>query len=220
MRERVKLAALTGVIGGCVVLAFTAPVPTPVELRAIAVAAGPLAPILFFCGYALFTALPVPRTVFSLAAGLLLGNALGITIAMAATITSAAAGYGLARLFGAELMRKHRHRDWVRTVDGRLTDGGVAGVASLRLIPIVPFAPFSYCCGLSAIRLRPYLLGTAVGSLPGTTAVVILGDALTGATPPALIACYAAFAAVGTAGVYFFVRKPTPEVVLTSQGGG
>lgn len=202
------------------VLAFTAPVPTPIELRAIAVAAGPLAPILFFSGYALFTALPVPRTVFSLASGLLLGNALGITVAMAATVTSAALGYGLARLFGTELLRRHRHRDWIRIVDSRLTDGGVAGVASLRLIPIVPFAPFSYCCGLSALRLRPYLLGTAVGSVPGTTSAVILGDALTGATPPALIACYAAFAAVGAAGVYFFVRKPTPEAVLTSQRGG
>lgn len=210
MREKTKPILLLGVLAGCIAIAFTAPIPGPAEVRALADAAGFLAPIAMFCGYALLTALPIPRTVFSLASGLLLGNALGVVVAMAATMASAALGYHLARFVGKGLLRRHLHRESVRTADARLADGGAIAVASLRLIPIVPFAPLSYCCGLSSIRLRPYLLGTALGSLPGTVAVVILGDAFTGATPPSLIACYAAFALVGALGVYQLVSRPAP----------
>ncbi len=198
-----------GVLVACVVVAFVAPIPRPAEVREMAVAAGPAAPLVFFCVYAVFTALPLPRTAFNLASGLLLGNALGIGIALAATMTSGVLGYAIARPVGTRLLHRHLDRDAVRTVDAKLTGGGVLGVASLRLIPVIPFAPMSYCCGLSSIPLRPYLLGTALGSVPGTVAVVTLGDALTGQSPPALIACYAAFALIGGLGVYRIVRTPT-----------
>lgn len=205
------MAAL-GVLIGCVVLAFVAPIPSPAEVRAMAIAAGPAAPLVFFCVYAVFTALPLPRTAFNLASGLLLGNALGIGVALAATLTSGALGYAIARPVGGRLLHRHLDHEAVRTVDAKLTGGGALGVASLRLIPVVPFAPLSYCCGLSSMPLRPYLLGTVLGSVPGTAAIVILGDALTGQTPPALVACYAAFALVGGLGVYHVVRSPTKDV--------
>jgi uncharacterized membrane protein YdjX (TVP38/TMEM64 family) len=152
----------------------------------------------------------VPRTVLTLSAGLLLGPALGYAVAVTATIVAGAAGYWAARLLGGELLTRHIHRDVVRTVYDRLTRGGALAVASLRLIPVVPFAPLSYCCGMSAFRFRPYLWGTLLGSLPGTAAVVVLGDALTGATPPALVACYAALAVIGSLGVWRLVRTPVP----------
>jgi uncharacterized membrane protein YdjX (TVP38/TMEM64 family) len=68
----------------------------------------------------------------------------------------------------------------------------------------------NYCCGLSSTALRPFLLGTALGSLPGTIAIVLLGDALTGSTPPALLACYGAFALIGALGLVRVVRKHIP----------
>lgn len=199
-----------GLLAAAVVLAFVVPLPSPAELRALAVAAGPATPVVFFAVYAVCAALPLPRTVFSLASGLLLGNALGIAVAVAATLTAATLGFGLARLLGADLLGRHRHRESLRAVDKRIAHGGVAGITSLRLIPVIPFAPLSYFCGLSSLRLRPYLLGTLAGSLPGTAAVVVLGDALTGRTPPALVACYAVFALVGAFGVYRMVRRVTP----------
>ena len=94
----------------------------------------------------------------------------------------------------------------MRTVDERLADGGVLAITSLRLIPVVPFAPLGYCCGVLSVRPLPYLAGTVLGSLPGTVAVVVLGDALTGGTPPALLACYLAFALVGALGMIKVVR--------------
>ena len=66
------------------------------------------------------------------------------------------------------------------------TRGWIA-VMSLRLIPVVPFSVINYAVGASAVRLLPYTLATLVGVLPGTAAVVILGDALTGDVSPLLL---------------------------------
>lgn len=193
-----------------VVAALTLPVPSPAELRATAEDAGAAAVVLFLVAYAVFTVIPIPRTVFNLAAGLLLGDVVGIVVALTATVVSGLLGFLLARGLGRDAVSRQLHRTPVRAVNDRLADGGALAVASLRLIPVIPFAPFSYCCGLSSIRLRPYLLGTALGSFPGTVAVVVLGDALTGTTPPLLLACYVVFAGLGALGLLRVIRTTGP----------
>ncbi|MGH3520462.1 MAG: TVP38/TMEM64 family protein [Haloechinothrix sp.] len=208
MRDGTRLLVAASLLVACGVPAFVAPIPSPAELRAFAEDAGPAMPLVFFAVFAVCAALPLPRTVFNLASGLLLGNALGILVAMAATTAAAVLGFTAARLLGGDLVPRHADRRAVRTVDQRISGGGMLGITSLRLIPVIPFALLSYCCGLSSTRRRDYVAGTVVGSLPGTAAVVILGDALTGTTPPALVACYVAFALVGAIGVYRLVRRP------------
>jgi uncharacterized membrane protein YdjX (TVP38/TMEM64 family) len=92
----------------------------------------------------------------------------------------------LVRAAGWQLSRLVRHQA-VEIVDARLRDRGWVAVMSLRLIPVVPFAPLNYAVGASAVRVLPYTLATVVGVLPGTAAVVILGDALTGHVSPLLV---------------------------------
>ncbi len=205
--RRTKLIVALALLTVLVVAAFVLPVPSPAELRDWASDAGPATAVVFLAAYSVLTVAPIPRTVFNLAAGLLLGNPVGILVAIVATGISGALGFGLARLLGRDLVARHLHRTSVRAVNEHLSGGGVLAVASLRLIPLVPFAPLGYCCGVSSLRLPPYLLGTVLGSLPGTIAVVVLGDALTGTTPPALLACYAGFALVGAIGLYRVIRK-------------
>ncbi|WP_158891841.1 TVP38/TMEM64 family protein [Amycolatopsis anabasis] len=207
MSRRTKLIVALALLTVLVVAAFVLPVPSPAELRDWASDAGPATAVVFLAAYSVLTVAPIPRTVFNLAAGLLLGNPVGILVAIVATGISGALGFGLARLLGRDLVARHLHRTSVRAVNEHLSGGGVLAVASLRLIPLVPFAPLGYCCGVSSLRLPPYLLGTVLGSLPGTIAVVVLGDALTGTTPPALLACYAGFALVGAIGLYRVIRK-------------
>lgn len=222
MGDKTKLATLLGLLAALVVVAYLVPLPSPVELRGIAASLGPAAPVAFFGLYAVLCSLPLPRTAFNLAAGLLLGHALGVAVALAATMTAAVLGYLLARQVGKVRLRRFlptRYRGALRTVDTRITGGGATAVASLRLIPVVPFAPMSYCCGLLSVRPHPYLLGTAVGSLPGTVAVVVVGDAMTGATPPALIAWYLVFALVGAVGVWRSVRNAAPARVAADING-
>jgi len=204
--RRAKLVLALVLLAGAVAAALMLPVPSPAELRSWAASAGPVAALAFLAAYSVLTVAPVPRTVFNLAAGLLLGDALGIVVALTATAISGVLGFALARWAGRDLVARHLERTAVRKVDERLAGGGVLAVASLRLIPVVPFAPLSYCCGILSVRFGPYLAGTALGSLPGTVAVVVLGDALTGGTPPALLACYGAFALLGALGLARIAR--------------
>lgn len=199
-------------VAALVVAAFVLPVPEPAQLRTWATAAGAAAPALMFLTYVVATLVPIPRTVFSLASGLLLGPLVGIAVALVATAVSGLASFALARSLGRRVVARHLDRAPVRAVDQRLTGGGWLAVASLRLIPLIPFLPTNYACGLSSVRTRPYLAGTVAGSVPGTVAVVVLGDTLTGGTPPALLAAFAVFAVAGATGLWFAIRRlaPTP----------
>lgn len=210
MPRRTKFFLGILLLAAFVVAALWLPIPSPAEMRAWADEAGAAGAAVFLIAYAVCTVAPIPRTVFNLAAGLLLGHVAGVVVAVTATIVSGLCGFLLARMLGREFVTRNLHRTPVHAVNARLAAGGMLAVASLRLIPIVPFAPLSYCCGVSTIALRPYLVGTALGSVPGTVAVVVLGDALTGSTPPALLACYAVFAALGAAGLLRVVRTGAP----------
>jgi len=53
----------------------------------------------------------------------------------------------------------------------------------------------------------PYAAATLVGVMPGTAAVVILGDALTGNVSPLLVLVSACTAGVGVAGLVYEVRS-------------
>ena len=77
---------------------------------------------------------------------------------------------------------------------------------SMRLIPAVPFSVLNYAAGASAVRVLPYTFATLVGLLPGTAAVVILGDALTGNVSPLLVLISFCTACVGVAGLIYEIR--------------
>jgi uncharacterized membrane protein YdjX (TVP38/TMEM64 family) len=197
--------ALLGAVAAVAVL----PVPSPLQMRAWAQSVGMAAPLLFLFGHALMTVAPVPRTVFTLAAGLLFGPVLGVTLSLAATALSGVLAFGLVRWLAGNFVLRHLDHKVLRTVDARLRRRGWLAVASLRLIPAVPFSILNYCSALSSISFRHYLAGT-VGIVPGSVAVVMLGDALTGTTSPALLAVSLAGAAIGVIGLIVESRSPAP----------
>ncbi len=176
------------------------------ELRAAIDAAGPLAPLAFVGLQVACTIAPIPRTPFTLAAGVLFGALTGILVAVVATVTAAAGAFMLVRTvgqgeLGQRLLGRFTDKSAVRWMDRRLDGRGTATVLSLRLLPLLPFAVLNYCCGLSSVRFWPFLLGTAVGVLPGTIAVVVLGDAVTGTVSPGLLMVSVVSALIGVTGV-------------------
>jgi uncharacterized membrane protein YdjX (TVP38/TMEM64 family) len=93
-------------------------------------------------------------------------------------------------------------------VDERIARRGWLAVGSLRLIAFVPFSVVNYCSGVSSIRLLPYVLATVVGILPGTVGIVVLGDALSGETNPALLLLSGVCVVVGILGLIVDSRRP------------
>jgi len=204
---RTRLLIAGALLLAVVVAVAMVPLPTPLQMRAWAQSVGVAAPLLFLLGHALVTVAPVPRTVFTLAAGLLFGPLLGLGLSLVATVLSAVLAFGLVRRLAGGLLRPHLDHRVLRAVDARLRRRGWLAVASLRLIPAVPFSMLNYCSALSSISFRHYLAGTA-GIVPGSVAVVVLGDALTGTTSPTLLAVSLAAAAVGMIGLIVEVRSP------------
>lgn len=203
-RRRLIAAAFTIVI--LVAIAVLVPLPTAVQMRDWASAAGPWLPVAFFAVHVIVTIFPFPRTAFTLSAGLLFGPALGITMAVVASTLAAAVAFLIVRGAGWKLssLVSHPRMDELET---RLRRRGWPAVLSLRLIALVPFSVLNYISGASGVRFVPYAAATLVGVIPGTAALVILGDAFTGSVNPLLVVASVCIACLGLSGLAIEIRS-------------
>ncbi len=202
---RRRIVAMTVAIVILAAIALLVPLPTAVQMRDWATSVGPWFPLAFLAAHIVTTVFPFPRTAFTLAAGLLFGPLVGLVIAVVASTLSALLALLLVRAAGWQLNRLVRHPR-VESLDDRLRQRGWPSVVSMRLIPAVPFSVLNYAAGASAVRALPYTLATLAGLLPGTAAVVILGDALTGNVSPLLFLISLCTASVGVAGLVYEIR--------------
>jgi uncharacterized membrane protein YdjX (TVP38/TMEM64 family) len=207
-RQVSRTRLLLSGIGAAVVIAVVllVPLPTAVQLRDWATSVGPWFPLAFLLAHVVITVLPFPRTVFTLSAGLLFGPALGVAIAVTASAVSAVLALLLMRALGWRVASLVSHPR-VDALDSQLRARGWPAVLSLRLIPAVPFSVLNYAAGASAVRVTPYLLATVAGLVPGTAAVVILGDAMTGNVSPLLVMVSVCTAAIGLGGLIYEARR-------------
>lgn len=138
-------------------------------------AAGPAAPWVFIGLYALATILLLPGAPLTLSAGFLFGPIVGVAYAWVGASAGALGAYAIGRRgrgpLHAWLLRKFSRA--TRYVDGH----SLGAVLTLRLVPLVPFNALNYALGLAGVPRRPYVLGTLLGILPGTTAYVLFGAA-------------------------------------------
>lgn len=205
MPRRRVFAILTTIVI-LVAIALLVDLPNAVQLRDWANSVGPWFPLAFLGAHIVMTVFPFPRTAFTLSAGLLFGPVLGIPLAVAAATVSSVIALLLVRAAGWQLNKLVPHPR-VEALDARLRERGWPTVVSMRLIPAVPFSVLNYAAGSSGVRVLPYTFATLVGLIPGTSAVVILGDALTGSVSPLLVLISFCTACVGIAGLVYEVRS-------------
>lgn len=208
MRWGRLVAAVVAVLGAVAVGMVAMQWGGVAGVRAQVAAAGAWAPLLFVLLQAVVTITPLPRTVFTVAAGVLFGAVWGLVLAITGTSLAALAAYGLVRWVGGPLVERHAHRAGFAWVRARLDRRGLLAMISLRLIPMVPFSALNYAAGVAKVALVPYMVGTVLGVLPGTVMIVVLGDAVTGGqVHPALFAVSVAGAVVGMAGTAVAARR-------------
>lgn len=202
--------ALIGFAAICalLVLSYLVPIPSVASVRDWGEQLGPAFVWTFFLSYVVVTIFPIPRTVFTVMSGVLFGPVVGLAGAMCAATTAAICAFLLARWAGRERVAPHLKRPVVMAVDSRLRSRGWLAIGSLRLIPICPFWLVNWCAGVSSVRLLPFVVASVIGMAPGTIAVVLLGDAMTGQTNPMLLLLSASFFAVGVVGLLFDARMP------------
>jgi uncharacterized membrane protein YdjX (TVP38/TMEM64 family) len=188
-----------------VVVALTVDLPDVGPARSWLAGAGGAGALAAVAAVALVLLTPVPRSAVSVLLGLVAGFGAGVAIALAGGLLAAVVAFGLSRALGRPAVAR-LGGPRMAAVDRLLAGRGFVAVATGRLLPVVPFVVLSYAAGLTAVRFPVYLLGTAVGMLPGTLVQVGLG-ASAGVLGGWLLA---AAAAVLVAGVVLWHRRTAP----------
>lgn len=137
----------------------------------------PAAPLVFVAAYALAAGLGLPGSALTLAGGAIFGLWPGFPLNLAAATLGATLAFLLARGLGRDFVAR-RLRGRGATLDRETERHGFRAILTLRLIPVVPFNVLNYGAGLSSVRLRDYVLASAIGMLPGSFAYTYFADAI------------------------------------------
>ncbi|BFV55252.1 TVP38/TMEM64 family protein [Kitasatospora sp. CMC57] len=129
----------------------------------------------FLLVYAVATLAFVPKPALNGAAGMVLGTAQGVPVAVAATTLGALLGFWLGRALGRDAVRPLLRGRIVSALDRRLSEHGFRSMLLVRVVPGVPFQAANYAAAFSGVRVLPYTVATALGVAPGTAAYVIAG---------------------------------------------
>jgi uncharacterized membrane protein YdjX (TVP38/TMEM64 family) len=168
---------------------------------------GATAAVAFAVAYGLCTVAFVPRPLLNLAAGALFGSPLGLATALAGTVLGAGVAFGLGRLLGQDALRPLLRGRWLRAADGQLSRHGFRSMLLARLFPGVPFWAANYCAAVSRMGWWPFLLATAVGSVPNTAAYAVAGARASAPTSPAFLIATASIAVPALLGTVVAWRK-------------
>jgi len=190
------------------VVAYFVPLPSVGTVRAWSDSLGPWFIAVFFLAYAIVPISPIPRTPFTLAAGVLFPPAIAFVGVTVASTIAGMAGFYLARRLGRERVQKHLKHPTIAAVEFRLRKRGWLAVGSLRLIAVCPFSLVNYLAGLSSVRPMPFLIATVIGMTPGNAALIFLGDALSGAKSPVSLIFSAVLFSIGVIGLVIDTRLP------------
>jgi uncharacterized membrane protein YdjX (TVP38/TMEM64 family) len=126
-----------------------------------------LAPLIYIGVYILGTVLLVPGTLLSFGGAILFGAYMGTLYTWIGATIGATLAFLLAKFLGRDFVDQllaGRFQDFER----RLEKHGFTSLLILRLLPWFPFNGINFGSGLTRIRLRDYVLATAIGILPGT----------------------------------------------------
>ncbi|BCM71628.1 MULTISPECIES: TVP38/TMEM64 family protein [Streptomyces] len=165
------------------------------------------AAVVFGAAYGLCTVAFVPRPLLNLAAGALFGSQLGLATALAGTVLGAGLAFGLGRLLGQDALRPLLRGRWLKAADGQLSRHGFRSMMAVRLFPGVPFWAANYCASVSRMGWLPFLLATALGSIPNTAAYAVAGARASAPTSPAFLIAMACIAVPALAGTVVAWRK-------------
>ncbi|MFJ4328915.1 TVP38/TMEM64 family protein [Streptomyces tricolor] len=165
------------------------------------------AAVVFGAAYGLCTVAFVPRPLLNLAAGALFGSQLGLATALAGTVLGAGLAFGLGRLLGQDALRPLLRGRWLKAADGQLSRHGFRSMLAVRLFPGVPFWAANYCASVSRMGWLPFLLATALGSIPNTAAYAVAGARASAPTSPAFLIAMACIAVPALAGTVVAWRK-------------
>lgn len=182
-RRRATVALLAGaaalvlaIVGAWLWFAGVAPSLEAVE--AAILAAGPWGVAASIGLMILHCFVPFPAELLAIANGMIFGPIWGVAITWTGAMLGAMAAFGLARSLGRPVIERMLARDQRIQLDRWVGQVDPAALLLARLLPLIAFNLVNYVAGLAGIGWWTFLWTTAVGILPMTIAMVVLGEGL------------------------------------------
>jgi len=135
----------------------------------------PFLPLAVIAVYVVGGLIMVPITVLIGATALIFSAHLAIVYALTGCLLNSLAAYLVGAGVGRQIVRKLAGNRLNR-LSKQLASQGVLTVAVVRNLPVAPFTIVNMVAGASHIKLKDFLLGTALGMLPGIVAITVFAD--------------------------------------------
>jgi uncharacterized membrane protein YdjX (TVP38/TMEM64 family) len=144
---------------------------------------GPVGMLAYAAAYVAAALLMLPGSVMTLGAGFAYGPVVGTLLASPVSVLAATLAFLLGRTVARDSVGRRiaRHPRFA-AVEQAISEDGFRTVLLLRLSPLFPFNLLNYSLGLTRVRLRDFVLASALGMLPGTVLFVYLGSLVTTAS--------------------------------------
>ncbi|WP_304450734.1 TVP38/TMEM64 family protein [Nocardiopsis sp. YSL2] len=149
--------------------------PDAATVRAWVGEAGAAGAAVYLGAYALAVFALVPRPLLNAAGGLLFGLWPGLPLALAGGVAAALVQFWVARYAAGELIARRLSPGVLDWLDGLTGRRALVAVVQLRLLPVIPYQAVNYGFGLTRAGALPFALGTLLGGIPATVALVLVG---------------------------------------------
>lgn len=131
----------------------------------------PLTWVAVVAGYVAAGLIMLPVTLLIAVTGIVFGPLVGLVYALAGTLLSAAATYGVGNWLGRETVQKVVGPR-INRLSRRIAKRGILAMVVIRMLPVAPFTVVNVVAGASHISFRDYMIGTLLGMLPGIAMTV------------------------------------------------
>jgi len=121
---------------------------------------------------------PFPAELLTMANGMVYGTVWGIIITWIGAMLGAYAAFGLTRWLGRPFMVKWAPAKYRTKIDAWSLEEGGRALFIARMIPVISFNVVNYAAGLTKISIWTFFWTTAIGILPMTILMVLLGDSV------------------------------------------
>ncbi|HXU06823.1 MAG TPA: VTT domain-containing protein, partial [Polyangia bacterium] len=140
----------------------------------------PAAPFAVLGAYLGGTLVFFPITLLLGATALLFPAPAAIVYCLGGALSAAIMTYGIGRLVG-RFRPRWLERPRVQRIGRQLRQRGMLAVIAARMLPVGNFSLINITAGALGIRFRDYVIGNAIGLLPGVLALTVFADRI-GAT--------------------------------------
>jgi phospholipase D1/2 len=148
--------------------------PEQLAERLEAIQRWPAAPFLFIAMFVIGGLVVMPVLALIVAVGILFPPLMAFGISLTGVMLSAAVLHWIGGHFRGRL--RAAIGPAIQRLDAVLTDRGILAVATIRMLPVAPFTVVNVAAGSIGVRFRDYMVGTALGMLPGIAVLSLFGS--------------------------------------------